>query len=56
MSLCRGLLEVFKMILDHTEYIGDQRIQLADSLLSQISEDCKTKKKDKEQSFKKVIM
>ena len=55
MSLCRGLLEVFKLILEHTEYIGDQRIQLADSLVSQISEDCKTKKKDKEQSFKKVI-
>ena len=54
MSLCRGLLEVFKLILEHTEYIGDQRIQLADSLVSQISEVCKTKKKDKEQSFKKV--
>lgn len=55
MSLCRGLLEVFKLILEHTEYIGDQRIHLADSLVSQISEDCKTKKKDKEQSFKRVI-
>ena len=53
--LHRGLLEVFKLILEHTECIGEQRIQLADSLVSQVSETCKTKKKDKEQSFKKVF-
>ena len=53
---CRGLLEVFKLILEHTEYIGEQRIKLADSLVSQISEVCKTKKKDKETSFKKVCV
>ena len=55
-SLYRGLLEVFKLILEHTEHIGEQRIQLADSLVSQISEICKTKRKDKEQSFKKVLL
>ena len=47
---------MFKLILEHTEYVGEQRIQLSDSLVSQISEVCKTKKKDKEQSFKKVIL
>lgn len=55
MVLFRGLLEVFKLILEHSEYIGEQRIQLADCLVSQVSEICKTKKKDKEHSFKKVI-
>jgi len=54
MSSRRGLLEVFKLILEHNDYIGEQRIQLADSLVSQISEVCKTKRKDKEHSFKKV--
>ena len=55
-SIYRGLLEVFKLLLEHCEYIGEQRIQLADSLVSQISEVCKTKRKDKEQTFKKVIL
>ena len=56
MFSCRGLLEVFKLILEHTEHIGEQRIKLADSLISQISEVCKAKKKDKETSFKKVCI
>ena len=53
---CRGLIEVFKLILEHTEFIGEQRVKLADSLLSQVSEVSKVIKKDKEQSFKKVNM
>ncbi|XP_065886224.1 F-BAR and double SH3 domains protein 2-like isoform X3 [Dysidea avara] len=50
----RGLIEVFKLILEHTEYIGEQRMQLADTLLAQISEVSKVVKKDKEHSFKKL--
>ena len=56
MSFHRGLLEVFKWILEHNDCIGEQRIQLADSLVSQISEVCKNMRKDKELSFKKVHM
>ena len=50
----RGLIEVFKLILEQTEYIGEQRIHLADSLLAQVSEVSKNMKKNKEHSFKKV--
>ena len=50
----RGLIEVFKLILEQTEYIGEQRIYLADSLLAQVSEVSKNMKKNKEHSFKKV--
>lgn len=50
----RGLLEVWKMLLQKTEEIAKARQTVSEMLLSQVSEDMRQQRRIKEQSFKRV--
>ena len=50
----RGLLEIWKMMLEKTEEISKHRMRVADMMLSSISEEMRQQKRVKEQVFKKV--
>jgi hypothetical protein len=51
----RGLLEVWKMLLQKTEQMAKARQNVSEMLLSQISEDMRQQRRIKEQSFKRLI-
>ena len=51
---CRGLMEVWKMLLQKTEEAAKARMNVSEMLLSQVSEEMRQQKRIKEQSFKRV--
>ena len=50
----RGLLEIWKMMLEKTDEIAQQHQGVAEVMLSQISEEMRQQKRIKEQTFKRV--
>ena len=51
---CRGLMEIWKMLLQKTEEAARARMNVSEMLLSQVSEEMRQQKRIKEQSFKRV--
>ncbi len=50
----RGLLEVWKRLLEKTEEVARARINVSEMLMSKVSEEMRQQKRLKEQAFKKV--
>ena len=50
----RGLLEIWRMMLEKTDEIAQQHQRVAEVMLSQISEEMRQQKRIKEQTFKRV--
>ena len=50
----RGLMEVWKMLLQKTEDVAKARLTVSEMLLSQVSEEMRQQRRIKEQSFKRV--
>ena len=53
-SVPRGLLEIWKMMLEKTDELAKHRLKVAEMMLSQISEEMRQQKRIKEQAFKRV--
>ena len=55
-SNCRGVLEIWKIMLDRTDAMARSLSTAADLLTSKVAESLRHQKKCKEQSYKKVSM
>ena len=53
-SVPRGLLEIWKMMLEKTDELAKHRLKVAEMMLSQISEEMRQQKRIKEQTYKRV--
>jgi hypothetical protein len=53
-NICRGLIEIWKNLLEKTADMAKQKQQVADLLHNQISEMMKQQKRVKEAAFKRV--
>lgn len=52
--MCRGLIEIWKQLLEKTADLAKQKQTIADLLHNQISEMMKQQKRVKEAAFKRV--